>query len=79
MLVVTVLVMMLSAIPTWYGENAAVQIAAKSTQVPSILVLQQQLENRGIDVKRIDQQENKTVVVLQKRVNRQRQEPYWLK
>jgi len=65
-LVVTVLVMMLSAIPTWYGENAAVQIAAKSTQVPSILVLQQQLENRGIDVKRIDQQENKTVVVLQK-------------
>lgn len=63
-LVVTVMIMLLSAIPTWYGEDAAVQIAASNSKLPSALVLQQQLTNEGIAVKRIEQQDGKTTVVL---------------
>lgn len=63
-LVVSVFVMLLSAVPTWYGEDAAVQIATKDMQIPSALMLQQQLKDRGIEVKRINQQADKTVVVL---------------
>lgn len=64
-LVVTLFVMLLSAIPTWYGEDAAVQIAAKGETVPSVVVLQQHLKNNGITAKRIEQQGDKTVVVLE--------------
>lgn len=64
-LVVTVLVMLLSAIPTWYGEDAAVQISAKNVPAPSALAIQRQLEASGITVKRIDQQADKTVIVLE--------------
>lgn len=64
-LVVTVLVMLLSAIPTWYGEDAAVQISAKNAPAPSALAIQRQLEASGITVKRIDQQADKTVIVLE--------------
>ena len=63
-LMVSVLVMLMSAVPTWYGEDAAVQIAAKGQSVPTAVVLQQQLKENGIKVKRIDQQNDKTVVVL---------------
>ncbi|MCW8328529.1 protein translocase subunit SecD [Photobacterium sp. SDRW27] len=64
-LVMSVLIMLMSAIPTWYGEDAAVQIAAKGEPVPTAIALQQHLTDKGIDVKRIDQQGDKTVVVLQ--------------
>ncbi|GHA49180.1 protein translocase subunit SecD [Photobacterium aphoticum] len=63
-LIVTVVVMMLSAIPTWYGEDAAVQIAAKGVPTPDVVTLQKTLTQQGIGVKRIDQEANKTVVIL---------------
>ncbi|MGF1687230.1 protein translocase subunit SecD [Photobacterium japonica] len=63
-LVITLAVMMLSAIPTWYGEDAAVQIAAKGVTTPDVVTLQKALTDQGIDVKRIEQQPHKTVVIL---------------
>ncbi|KLV03606.1 preprotein translocase subunit SecD [Photobacterium aquae] len=63
-LVVSILIMALSAIPTWYGENAAVQISNKGAPVPDMVTIKQDLEGHGIAVKRIDQETNKTIVVL---------------
>lgn len=64
-LVVTLLIMFFSAIPTWYGEDAAVQISHTDGIVPSITQIKHQLDNNNIAVKRIDQRSNKTIVVLQ--------------
>lgn len=64
-LVLSLAVMLLSALPSWYGEDAAVQIAATAGAGPDIVQLQRDLTSRGIAVKRIDQQPDKTVVILQ--------------
>ncbi|MEJ2766351.1 protein translocase subunit SecD [Photobacterium sp. MCCC 1A19761] len=64
-LVVSLVVMLLSALPTWYGEDAAIQIGSSGGAGPDIVQLQHELAARGIAVKRIDQQPEKTVVVLQ--------------
>ncbi|MGF1727124.1 protein translocase subunit SecD [Photobacterium nomapromontoriensis] len=63
-LIATLLVMMLSAIPTWYGENGAVQIAAKGIPTPDLVAIQKTLTEQGIGVKRIDQKPGKTIVIL---------------
>ena len=63
-LIVTLVVMMLSAIPTWYGEDAAVQVSAKGVPVPDVVQLQHTLKQHDIAVKRIDQQADSTLVVL---------------
>lgn len=63
-LLVTLVVMMLSAIPTWYGEDAAVQVSAKGVPVPDVVQLQNTLKQHDIAVKRIDQQPDSTLVVL---------------
>ncbi|PSW20685.1 protein translocase subunit SecD [Photobacterium sanctipauli] len=64
-LVVTVIVMMLSAIPTWYGEDAAVQISSPASDLPDVVTMQNALQSAGIDVKRIDQSAQNTLVILQ--------------
>ncbi|PSW05127.1 protein translocase subunit SecD [Photobacterium lipolyticum] len=64
-LITTVFVMLLSAIPTWYGEDAAILIGSKGGVISSPLAMQHQLEEKGIKVKRIDLRADKTVVVLQ--------------
>lgn len=56
--------MMLSAIPTWYGEDAAVQVSAKGVPVPDVVQLQNTLKQHDIAVKRIDQQADSTLVIL---------------
>jgi preprotein translocase subunit SecD len=64
-LITTLVILLLSAIPTWYGENAAVQITDKDGQIPSIVQLQNTLTDQGINVKRIEQKGDKTIVILQ--------------
>ena len=64
-LITTLVVLLLSAIPTWYGEDAAVQITNKDGQIPSIVQLQNTLTDQGITVKRIEQKGDKTIVILQ--------------
>ncbi len=64
-LITTLVILLLSAIPTWYGEDAAVQITNKDGQIPSIVQLQNTLTDQGIIVKRIEQKGDKTIVILQ--------------
>lgn len=64
-LITTLIILLLSAIPTWYGEDSAVQITNKDGQIPSILQLQNTLTDQGINVKRIEQKGDKTIVILQ--------------
>ncbi|UXI04427.1 protein translocase subunit SecD [Photobacterium sp. TY1-4] len=64
-LVVSFIVMLLSALPTWYGEDAAIQIGSSGDAGPDIVQLAHELAAQGIAVKRIDQQPERTVVVLQ--------------
>lgn len=66
LLICVIVIMLFSAIPTLYGENAAVQIGPNSGKVPTPVVLQQKLEAAGIPVKSIIQDPKKTVVVVQK-------------
>ena len=63
-LAVTLTIMLLSALPTVYGEDAAIQIAAKAELKLTPLQLHHTLNEAGIDVKRIDTDASKTMVVL---------------
>ncbi|MUJ36165.1 protein translocase subunit SecD [Aliivibrio fischeri] len=63
-LITTLVILLLSAIPTWYGENAAVQITNKDGHIPSVVSLQNTLTEQGINVKRIEQKGDKTIVIL---------------
>ncbi len=61
-----IVIMLFSAIPTLYGENAAVQIGPNAGTVPTPMVLQQKLEAAGVAVESIIQDPKKTVVIVQK-------------
>lgn len=63
-LICTLLVMLLSAIPTLYGENPALQINHKQSPKSAINTLKQTLESNNIVVMRIDQEADKTTIVL---------------
>ncbi|MCK8045707.1 protein translocase subunit SecD [Shewanella sp. 1CM18E] len=64
LLVVTITVMLFSALPTFFGEDAAVQIAPEAELNVNPLELHQLLVSHGIDLKRIDQAQGKTTVIL---------------
>ncbi|WP_394204857.1 protein translocase subunit SecD [Shewanella waksmanii] len=64
LLVVTITVMLFSALPTFFGEDAAVQIAPEAELRLSPLKLHQLSISHGIDIKRIDQSNGKTTVIL---------------
>ncbi|MGR5247449.1 protein translocase subunit SecD [Vibrio aestuarianus] len=65
-LAVTVIVLALSAIPTWYGEQPSIQLdtATNDTTLSSVVALHRLLENNRIDVQKIDQQGTKTTLVF---------------
>ncbi|WP_076412829.1 protein translocase subunit SecD [Shewanella sp. UCD-KL12] len=63
-LIVTLIVMAFSALPTLYGEDAAIQIGADAGLNISAQKLQQVLVEEGIEVKRLEQSNGKTLVVL---------------
>ncbi|KXF81266.1 protein translocase subunit SecD [Enterovibrio coralii] len=62
-LITTIIILLFSALPSWFGENAAVILSTDNAQ-PSAITLKSSLEKSGIDVKRIDQSGDKTTVVL---------------
>ncbi|WP_394230025.1 protein translocase subunit SecD [Shewanella colwelliana] len=64
LLVVTIIIMLLSALPTFYGEDAAIQVSKEAGLKLDPLMLHQRLISAGIEVKRIDQTMGKTLVVL---------------
>lgn len=63
-LIVTIIVMLLSALPTFYGENAAVQVGAKAGLTLTPVALRDKLQAEGVTVKRIDQKNGETLIVL---------------
>ncbi|QQX79194.1 protein translocase subunit SecD [Shewanella sp. KX20019] len=65
LLVVTITIMLFSALPTFYGEDAAIQVSREAGLKTDALVLHQQLVSKGIGVKRIDQSKGQTLVVLE--------------
>lgn len=64
LLVVTITIMFFSALPTFYGEDSAIQVSKNAGLKLQPLALQQQLLSSGIDVKRIEQSHGQTLVVL---------------
>ncbi|MCL1138419.1 protein translocase subunit SecD [Shewanella pneumatophori] len=64
LLVVTITVMLFSALPTFFGEDAAVQVAPEAGLNVNPLELHQLLVSHGIDLKRIDQAHGQTTVIL---------------
>ncbi|MCS6257813.1 protein translocase subunit SecD [Shewanella baltica] len=63
-LTVTIIVMLFSALPTFYGENAAVQVGAKAGLTLTPVALRDKLQAEGVSVKRIDQKNGETLIVL---------------
>lgn len=63
-LIVTVIVMLLSALPTYYGEDAAVQVGAKAGLALTPVALRDELQAEGVTAKRIDQKNGETLIVL---------------
>ncbi|RLV58686.1 protein translocase subunit SecD [Parashewanella curva] len=62
--IASVLVMLLSSIPSWYGEDGAVQLGKKAVDEMSLQQTQQILKDAGIIPKRIDDNAKGRVVVL---------------
>jgi len=61
---VTVMVMFFSALPSIFGEDAAVQIGNKAGLGLNSMALNERLLEAGFDVKRIDEREGQIFVVL---------------
>lgn len=63
-LVTTIIVMLFSALPSWFGENPAIMVSHKGP-TPSAITIQTLLDNKDIGVTRIVQKDNTTTVVLE--------------
>ncbi len=68
-LIATVVMLALSAIPTWYGEKPSIQVTTSQVEQSGILnnvtELNQYLEQRDIQVNEIEQVGNKTTLVFE--------------
>ncbi|WP_048610105.1 protein translocase subunit SecD [Vibrio coralliirubri] len=64
-LIATIIIMVLSALPSWYGENASVQINNRSEQTIDASQITQYLESEGIQAKSAFQKDNRLVVILE--------------
>lgn len=64
-LVVTFIIMLLSALPTVYGEDPAIQITTDAGLSLTPQQLHQTLLNEGVGVKSIEQHQGNTLVVLE--------------
>ena len=63
-LIATIIILLFSALPSWFGEDAAVILNSKTAPI-SVVAAKQQLSAHNIAVKRISQNESETTVVLE--------------
>ncbi|CAH0525131.1 protein translocase subunit SecD [Vibrio hippocampi] len=65
-LVTTIIILGLSAIPTWFGEKPSIQITSQqdSPYLNSPLAVSQLLQSKGIEASQITQQGDKTTLVF---------------
>ncbi|PTP32658.1 protein translocase subunit SecD [Vibrio splendidus] len=64
-LIATIIIMVLSALPSWYGENASVQISNRSEQTIDATQITQYLASEGIQGKSAFQKDQRLVVILE--------------
>lgn len=64
-LIATIIIMVLSALPSWYGENASVQISNRSEQTIDATQVTQYLASEGIQAKSAFQKDKRLVVILE--------------
>ncbi|MEZ8278760.1 protein translocase subunit SecD [Vibrio splendidus] len=64
-LIATIIIMVLSALPSWYGENASVQISNRSDQTIDAAQITQYLASEGIQAKSAFQKDQRLVVILE--------------
>ncbi|MEZ8792044.1 protein translocase subunit SecD [Vibrio splendidus] len=64
-LIATIIIMVLSALPSWYGENASVQINNRSEQTIDATQITQYLASEGIQAKSAFQKDKRLVVILE--------------
>ena len=64
-LIATIIIMVLSALPSWYGENASVQISNRSEQTIDAAQITQYLASEGIQAKSAFQKDQRLVVILE--------------
>ncbi|WGV98748.1 protein translocase subunit SecD [Vibrio sp. YMD68] len=63
-LIVTIIVMTFSALPSWYGENAALHISSRDQATPDATFIANQLSQVDITPLSIQQDGTRTIVVL---------------
>ncbi|EKO3575047.1 protein translocase subunit SecD [Vibrio metschnikovii] len=65
-LVITVVLLGLSAIPTWYGEQPSIQIESNQKDSPlnNVVTVNQLLQKQGINAQEIRQENNHTTLVF---------------
>lgn len=65
-LVITVVLLGLSAIPTWYGEQPSIHIEShqKNSPLNNVVMVNQLLQKQGINAQEIRQQNNHTTLVF---------------
>ncbi|MGF1722498.1 protein translocase subunit SecD [Vibrio kyushuensis] len=71
-LAVSIIVMTLSALPSWYGENAALHVSSRNLQDFDATVIANKLNNADIDILNIDQQGDRMIVVLKNKEQQSR-------
>lgn len=64
-LITTIIIMILSALPSWYGEDASVQINNRSEQTIDATQVTQYLASQGIHAKSAYQKDKRLVVILE--------------
>ncbi|WP_394240751.1 protein translocase subunit SecD [Vibrio astriarenae] len=64
-LALCVLLMALSALPSWYGENAALHVSTRGDATLDATQVANVLASHNIDTKQITQQDNRVVVTLE--------------
>ncbi|AZG72470.1 protein translocase subunit SecD [Shewanella livingstonensis] len=64
LLILTLIILFMSALPSWYGEDPAVQLSVKPSQSVNVEQVHQVLQQAGINSKRIEQQHDNLLVVL---------------
>lgn len=64
-LIATIIIMILSALPSWFGEDASVQISNRSEQTIDATQVTQYLASEGIQAKSAFQKDKRLVVILE--------------
>lgn len=64
-LIATIIIMILSALPSWFGEDASVQISNRSEQTIDATQVTKYLASEGIQAKSAFQKDKRLVVILE--------------